>query len=558
METFKSELLTLLIGFFLVSFFWTVYNMMKRMLTGISDKADGSRRNVLPVRYHDAPVPESKPAGLIQYWFRELTSNYRFYTNICRQIPLRHTLLSAAADILLMIALSACMALFCGHSDGGTDLYMTTFMRLMYILSALILFARCLNSSRAVYLPCCVLILTGVALAVLLYLSPMAKVPVNYIGHPEQSVLFHVLALFLSFAVFPLIRMVCRADRRTGSLFVLNALLLAIYAILMVFGEEIHGVKNWLRIGSFQFQVSEVSKVLTLAILGLTLTNEQMSDARRFAWAVLTMGISGIFLLLASEFGTLMVLCAVFAGLCLIYQRDLRRLIALVAFVVILMSAFLFTSKCCYDLTNPPETTVSSAEDSIQETPEEDAEEPSPLIIRLGKYYKKFRDRFLVFLMPDQVNLMREGYQWMKSREALIIADWGSSPFDISIPVARSDFIFSYLIVRLGLAYGFFVLLLLLVMLCAGFVRSLQNPYTGEAAVSLSFLLSIVIQAVIASASSTGLFAIVGIPFAFLAYGGSAMMMNYIMLVFLIYATRSKPLSTGRPYRPRVISRREE
>ena len=65
--------------------------------------------------------------------------------------------------MLLIIGASVGMAWLCNYSNGGVDLYMTTFMTLMYVLVVLVLFARCVDGARGVYLPCCVMILCGIA-----------------------------------------------------------------------------------------------------------------------------------------------------------------------------------------------------------------------------------------------------------------------------------------------------------------------------------------------------------------------------------------------------------
>lgn len=573
MEVFKLDVLILFLVLIVIAFTVSTYKMMKSRLLRIPGSISGGGRNVQPIRIGDEQEHNREHAvGRVKYWFRELFSCYKIYGELFRRLPQRGTLLSGVGDLIVMAAVSVGMALFCTYSDGGADLYMTTFMTLMYVSAVLILFARCVNGARAVYLPCCILILTGIALAVLLYLSPMQAVEKNYISHPQQSVNFHIIAVLFGLAVFPLIRMVCRAERRTEVLILLNVLIVLIYLLLCVMGEEINGAKNWIRIGTFQFQVTEVTKVLTMAVLGLTLTNEQMTENWRFWCSVFTMALNGLFLLLVcKEFGTLMVLCVVFLAMCLIYQKDTKKLIAIIAAAALFLSAFLVVAKSCYEIKNPkttPSTTEAAETTAPTETAPAATGEAAPeeetiswtdkLVDELGGAYKKVQDRFLVFLMPDQVDLAREGYQWKMSREALVISDWFGSPYDISVPVARSDFIYIYMIVRLGVVFGFVVLLMLLVMLCAGMLRCMRNPQTGEAAVSLSFLIAMVFQSVLAAASATGNFAIVGLPFVFLAYGGSAMLVNYAMLIFLIYSTGTRPLTDSGKNKRKVISRREE
>lgn len=579
MEIFKSDLFILIIVIFLFCFGRKTHQIMKARLENIEGSFGVGYRDLRPNR--SAAGAEAKaeagPLRRLRGVCSELFSSYRVYGELWRLGTRRETLMSAAGEMLLVVAISVSMALFCNHTDGGSDLYMTTFMTLMYVLAALILFARCVNGARGVYLPCCFMILCGIALAVLLYLSPMAAVAANHIGPPDESVLFQVLAVVLGLLAFPLIRMVCHSSHRGVWLIVLNLLVIGLYGALVVLGKEINGARNWIIIGGFSFQVSEVTKVLSAAIFGLTLTHERLSEKARFWWTTATMALNGVCLLVFNEFGTLLLLCAVYVGMCLVYQKKLKRLFFVIITASIAAACILAAAKYCYDITPKMQAQTVAVSSASEETPafskkhtytpekdakkEKKAEKASiskPLYIKFGGYYKKFMDRFLIFLAPEEVDMDKEGYQWKMSREALVISDWFGSPYDIAVPVARSDFIFSYLIVRLGMVFGFATLVLLAVMLCVGTIRCLRNPSPGEASISLAFLIAMVVQSIIAAASSTGHFVIVGIPFAFLAYGGSATMMNYVMLVFLIYATRLEPLESDGSSRRLIISRREE
>lgn len=508
----------------------------------------------------------------IQRWFQSLGSNYAVYGDVLRRCTRRENVIATISEMVLVIGASIGMAFFCNYSIGGVDLYLTTFMTLVYVLLVVVLFARCVDGARGIYLPCCVMILCGIALATLLYLSPMRAVAANHIGKPDETVGFQKIALVLGLLAFPMVRMACRSGKRGGWIFLLNVAIFGLYGALFVFGKEINGARNWISLGGYSFQVSEVTKVLTVAAMALTLTAESWSEEKRFVWATATMAVNGGFLLICNEFGTLLVLCVVYVCLCLVYQTKLKGLICVIILFSILAGIFLAVAHRCYDLTPKkapmaaPVTAATEKKPSFDKhheytevelwEPVEKEDKPAEeteLYIKVGGYYKKFQDRFLVFLDSEAVDPNKEGYQWKMAREALVISDWMGSPYDVAVPVARSDFIFSYLIVRLGMLFGFGILLLLAVMACVGTIRSLQNIWPGEAAVSFGFVMAMVSQSLIAAASATGNFAIVGIPFAFLAYGGSATMMNYVMMFFVIYATRREKLVGDRP----VISNRE-
>ena len=551
MEKFKSEVLALLIGIIALGFCFSVYRLLKNRLTRSCPSVKGSERNVRPVRSTAvtpaAPKPREK---VLSHWFHEFISGYRFLGSLFRRLLHRDVLLSAAGDLLVMIAVSIGMALFCAYSDGGSDLYMTTFMTLMYVSAALILFARCVKGSRMIYFPCCILILTGIALAVLLYLSPMQGVRANRIEHPDKTVLFHIIAICFALVAFPLLRMACRLRYRNAMIMILNGLTVLCYLGTLALADSVNGATNWITLGPLSFQSTELTRFLSLITLGLTLTNDLMKERTRFWWASATVGINGIFLLLCNEFGILMVLCLVYLGMLLIFQKGIGKVIALVIAGAVMVTVFGLVGKVCYDRVNPPEIAVEEVTESTAVT---QPQEQSTLVKAISQGYAKVFGRFMVFLSPEDAAKLTDTSQWRKSKEALVISDWFGSPYDLSIPVARSDFIFCYLLVRLGVMAGFVVLGLLIMMLLGGTVHCLRNPHTGEAAVGIAFLFSMVIQSLLAAMSATGNFAIVGLPFMFLAYGGTATIVNYCMLVFLVYATGSRDFDADKHRSPKAI-----
>lgn len=569
MEQFKSEAFTFVIGIILIfGFFFGIAKTMCNRLEGLGVRPKRSANTGGSKESEESKEPLWKRMkSIVEFWCEEIGSNYRVLGQIGGRI--KEKIVPSIGDMILVIIFSVVMAFFCTYSEDGVDTYMTTFMTMMYVMFALVLFSQCVGGSKKIYLPCCLMILCGIALAVLLSLSPMAAIPANLIEKAEETVDLQKIAIILALVAFPLIRMVCRTERRGTVLIILNLAIIACYLALFVVGKEINGARNWIYIGGFSIQVSEITKVLSIAAFALTLTYDDMPDGKwtaeykRLTWATITMAINGVFLLVCNEFGTLILLCAVYVVLGVIYQKKLDWLICYVTVAMICAVIGMLFCKDLYSITpkKPVQkiTVVADAGETfayqkenvelLKKTEKEKIREPelemSPLIKYGGKIYKKFQDRVSILydkeLQEDDEYLQNEGYQWKKAHDALMLSEWFGSPYDVAVPVARSDFIFNYLMVRMGMVAGFAILLLLLYMLCEGAVLCLRNPFTGEASVALAFLFAMVVQAVIAAASATGNFMIVGIPFPFLAYGGSAAMMNYSMLTFIIYATRSDP-----------------
>ena len=91
----------------------------------------------------------------------------------------------------------------------------------------------------------------------------------------------------------------------------LMAVSAALLALPIVKGQEINGAKNWVSIGGFGFQPSEIVKLCLLIVLARLLSE------RRILWAVLYLGMTLGFLFLQKDLGTALIYFGV--GLVLLY-----------------------------------------------------------------------------------------------------------------------------------------------------------------------------------------------------------------------------------------------
>lgn len=580
MSVFYQQACAVILIVFLGYLSWQIHSIAKNHLDESirSGNPNGGWRRPARLGAENSAQEEqtSGQPGFFRYWWNQFAKGYSCLKVLFLRIREPETLRRFGVDMLIGAAVSVGMCMFCNYTDGGSDLYMTTFISMyLVVLGMLFLFTETVRGSRIISISCAVLILTGVALQVLLYLSPLAAMTSYHIEHPRKMVTFSLLAIFAAIIMFPMLRAVCTAERRTTVVVVLNLLLVGLYAVVLVFGKEVNNAKSWLNLGFMQFQVSEVTKTLSFAIMALEFTNDRYSHRWRCVHATATLLVNVGALALMNEFGTLCVVGVVYLLLALAYQKDLKTLF--VVFLMLAVMAFCAYKICegWYYTLYPEELQTEQAEQPEPAATEPTATEPAPTepsptgevkeepdtrekIMGLGALiYEKFDERFRVMLKEEGVNEDDEGYQIKQARNALMIADWFGSPYEVHIPEIKSDFIFPYLLLRMGVVYGCLVLLLVLLVLLVGVLRSMANPVVGEASVSLAFVLGIVVQALIAAASSTDNFITIGIPFAFLAYGGSAEIMNVFMLVFILYATRSEKLGAPRNSERRLPRRRE-
>lgn len=132
----------------------------------------------------------------------------------------------------------------------------------------------------------------------------------------------------------------------------------------------------------------------------------------------------------------------------------------------------------------------------------------------------------------------------------------GMSKF-LYLPEQYTDFAYAVFSQEFGFIGSFFVLILYLVFLLAGFsaARKLKETYAALLVYGLTMLISV--QGIVNIAMVIGCFPVTGIPLPFISYGGSSLLMN-IISVALIYGTTVQSLrETDLEERKRRIAQME-
>ncbi len=510
----------------------------------------------------------------------------------------RRVIVNVLLDLLLAGLISLFMANYCGTKEGGLDLYMSTFIPLLGVMLLIFWVTETLFANRLLAFSSALLIFVGMCLQVML------RLPAESPTAASELVIFAMVSAVFGLVMLPVIRLICCEMRRDHALLLLHLVLLGIYLMLGVLGKPINGTRAWIVVGGFSFQMTELTKVISCAIFAMEFTREDvyvrtrkkrkrtsdrktLMNDRRLWDALMTLGINALFLLFFNELGTLCVLGVVFFVLGMIYLGSVRKLVVMVLVCCILASLVLAFCGVCYNIKHPaepaetvaatepeetaaatepvettaPAGTTESGDASEQAAQENQKQSFSDKVISLGeKIYKKFKIRIDLIFFPENVDPYNEGYQTMKARKAMLLAGLLGSEYEVSIPVVSSDFIFAYLIMKMGMLFGMGTITLLMMMLCLGCISCLRNGSSVEASLGLSFLLAITLQSMLAAASATNQFIMIGLPFAFVAEGGTASVMNYTMLLFILFVTRRRdelPIQRAEK-RSGYLRRREE
>jgi rod shape determining protein RodA len=305
-------------------------------------------------------------------------------------------------------------------------------------------------------------------------------------GHQAIFALIGVVLLVVFTAVD------ARLIRAAGyPIYAVNLLLLVAVAVI---GARSHGAQRWIDVGFFRFQPSELAKLLIILTLAKFFADNR-ERLHQFRYVLLSLAIVGVPVVLVyvqPDFGTSMVLIAIWVGMAVMAGVRLVHL-GLLAMAVALAG---------------------------------------PLLWQFMKDYQ--RTRLLIFLNPES-DPSGEGYNMIQSRISVGSGGWLGQGFARGtqsqldfLKVQHTDFIFAVLGEELGFV-GAMALFLLFIILLFRIVRSasVQKDVFGRtfAAGVASMLL---FQIFINVGMTVGLMPVTGIPLPFISYGSSNLLTTLI------------------------------
>lgn len=105
---------------------------------------------------------------------------------------------------------------------------------------------------------------------------------------------------------------------------------------------------------------------------------------------------------------------------------------------------------------------------------------------------------------------------------------------DTRIPAAENDFVFAVMVQELGLAGGAIVLIAYLLMVGSGLRIAQQSEIAFDKLLATGLTLLLGLQAFIIVAGVVRLLPLTGVALPFISYGGSSLVMNYVLLAILL------------------------
>ncbi|MBM7855747.1 cell division protein FtsW [Desulfohalotomaculum tongense] len=339
-------------------------------------------------------------------------------------------------------------------------------------------------------------VLTGTGLVFLLRLEP----------HYAVRQFFWLLVALAALVVVTTLLRSCQVLSEYQYIY---ALLGAVLLLLPIFlGVEQGGSRSWLDFQLFQVQTSEFVKILLVLFLAAFLAeNRRILSAG--SGTLLGVPIPGV-----RDWGPMVAMWTV-ALILLVFQRDLGA--ALIYFCTFLAMVYAATARVFYIIFGLV----------------------TFLLGGLSSYFifHHVRQRVDIWLNPWPY-FETSGYQVIQSLFAIgsggiLGTGLGAGKPDL-IPAVHTDFIFAAICEEMGLLGGLGIIILFLLFIYRGFKIALQarDDFSALMAAGLTSLTGL--QVFIIVAGVIKLLPLTGITMPYISYGGSSLVVNFILLGLLL------------------------
>ncbi|NLY85093.1 MAG: FtsW/RodA/SpoVE family cell cycle protein [Tissierellia bacterium] len=300
------------------------------------------------------------------------------------------------------------------------------------------------------------------------------------------------MGIFLFFLTYFIIRKI-RIWENLTYIYLIGAYIL--FIITFVFGDRKHGAINWVNIGQFSFQPSEIIKILLIFILSSYYSNKDRWKEIKYSSYYL-MGIIYSFIMLLflqKDLGTALVFYTIFVAIQFIYEDD-RKL------VLINIGLSIFFGILGYTL------------------------------------FDHVKIRFQSWLNPWKY-IERQGYQITQSLFAIAEGGFFGKGLGLGhpdfIPVVYTDFIFSAICEEMGIFTGIGIIMLFMILVYRGFKIAIaqRNKFYRLLALGISILFGV--QSFIILGGVIKMIPLTGLTLPFISYGGSSILTSFIALGIL-------------------------
>ncbi len=291
---------------------------------------------------------------------------------------------------------------------------------------------------------------------------------------------------------------------------------LGLMAVTALIGKEINGSRLWLGAGGVYFQVTEVMKLLLVIFLaGYLADRRYMLAAVSARWRAFRVPTLPYLLPLAVIWAFTLALMA--------WQHDLGAMLLLMSVTLLLL--YVATGRWAFVVAG--------------------------LLIVAANLWLAYHvfgyvhTRIELWLHP-LTHVHDTGYQLAQSIYAFagggVLGTGLGRGIPTQIPVVQTDFIFAAIGEELGSAGAMALIAVYLVLAFRGLRIGMRQPADFGMLLAVGATAILAIQAIVIAAGDLALIPITGITLPFVSYGGSSIVVNFVLLGLLLRLSTSRPL----------------
>ncbi len=309
----------------------------------------------------------------------------------------------------------------------------------------------------------------------------------------KRQIIWFAISLVCFFAAYFLI-IKTNVWEKIGYLYFGAAILL--FVVTMLFGKTISGARNWIVIGEFSVQTSEIIKLLVVFMLA-----DRYTHPERYRIFGLSEGVV-ISALVYTVLG------------CMVIQREWGT--AVVIFLMHISMMYIFNEKKWLMLVNAGLAIVGGGLGAL--------------------FLPHIKTRIEVWLNP-WTDMAGKGYQITQSLFAIGAGGFFGTGIGMGspeyIPQVHSDFIFSAICEEFGILGGVAVIMLYFILVYRGLRISMNIKDVFYKTLSTGISILIGFQSFIILGGVTKFIPLTGITMPFISYGGSSLLISFIAIGLL-------------------------
>lgn len=344
-------------------------------------------------------------------------------------------------------------------------------------------------------------LITPVALMALMGIMTLISFNLNNVSQVTQLLIWkHVFSIILGIVLAIIIS---RVDYRSLSSIVqpLFFTTVSVLILVLLIADTVNGARSWFSLGVINLQPSEFAKIVSIIVIAhyVTRYHYRLNDLLTILVSLLPIAVISFLILLQPDFGTTSIIVLVWLGMIVFGGAKLKHI-----FILFLIGVLIFMS-----------------------------------LWFLGfKDYQ--RQRILTFIDPTS-DPLGSGYNSVQSIKSVSTGGiLGSGEQIVSVPEVHTDFIFSGFAQQwgfVGTSFYFAIIIFIVARLAYIGVKS-QDGFARM--IVLGVLLCFTIQLVINIGMNIGVFPITGVPLPFMSYGGSSMLVSWILIGLVLSVQRHK------------------